>query len=191
MTLRTRAAIAVLLCGLPACMGRTRAEDPLPGPTQDAAVVADADTSARRVIASAYVPVPPWEAWDWVASPDRLTEWLAQDVTLDAIVGGPVRLTTDGVVTEGLVESVDEPNSMAWSVVTLEGPARVVTFRVSGEIGGSRIYVDDGPFPADSAGEASAVMHRRHWSAALGVLRAAVIRRLPTEPQESPFIATR
>ena len=116
MTLRAYAAIAFLCGGLTACLARTRAEDPLPGPQQDAAVVADAATSERRVVASAYVPVPPWEAWDWIASSDRLDQWLAQEVALDVIVGGPVRLVSDGVVTEGSISAVDEPTSMAWSL---------------------------------------------------------------------------
>ncbi|MBK6940679.1 MAG: SRPBCC domain-containing protein [Planctomycetes bacterium] len=189
MTLRAYAAIAFLCGGLTACLARTRAEDPLPGPQQDAAVVADAATSERRVVASAYVPVPPWEAWDWIASSDRLDQWLAQEVALDVIVGGPVRLVSDGVVTEGSISAVDEPTSMAWSLSASGGAQRVVTFRVSGEIGGARIYVDEGPFPADAAGEATAVAHRRRWNQALSVLRAAVMRGLPTEPQESPFTA--
>lgn len=189
MTLRAYAAIAVLCGGLTACMARTRAEDPLPGPQQDAAVVADAATSERRVVASAYVPVPPWEAWDWIASNDRLEQWLAQEVAIDVIVGGPVRLVSDGVVTEGSITAVEEPNAMAWSLAAGVASERVVTFRVTGEIGGSRIHVDEGPFPADAAGEAIAVAHRRRWNQSLSVLRAAVMRGLPTEPQESPFTA--
>lgn len=190
MTMRALALVAAMACGFTACFSRTRAEDPLPGPRQDAAVVADADTSKRRVVASAFVPVPPWEAWDWIASSDRLEQWLAQEVALDVIVGGPVRLTTDGVVTEGSVSAVDEPTSMAWSMAASDGAARVVTFRVSGEVGGSRIHVDEGPFSADRSGEVTAVSHRKRWGEALGVLRAAVERRLPTEPQDSPFAAS-
>lgn len=190
MTMRACAAIAALVGGLTACMARTRAEDPLPGPQQDAAVVADAQTSERRVVASAYVPIPPWEAWDWITSADRLELWLAEDVAIDVIVGGPVRLESDSVVTEGTIAAVDEPIAMTWSMAAADGSPRGVTFRVSGEIGGARIHVDEGPFPPDGAGEAIAVAHRQRWNASLAVLRAAVMRRLPTEPQESPFTAT-
>jgi uncharacterized protein YndB with AHSA1/START domain len=185
---RVLAAGALLVPCFTSCFGPTRAEDPLPGAVQEAAVIAD-DDSMRHVLATAYLPVPPWEAWDWVASDDRLEAWLARDVTLDAFVGGPVRLAADIGEANGSVTALDEPRSMTWLFDDQLKPdgtttRRAVSFTVTEEIGGSRIHIQEGPFDATQAGERLAVAHRQRWTESMRILRAAVMRRLPTVPQE-------
>jgi uncharacterized protein YndB with AHSA1/START domain len=55
------------------------------------------------------LPVPRDEAWDALTDPDRLEEWFANGVELDAVPGGrAVFRWDDGEVRHAVVEEVEE-----------------------------------------------------------------------------------
>jgi uncharacterized protein YndB with AHSA1/START domain len=55
------------------------------------------------------LPVPVEEAWDALTDADRLEEWFANDVELDAVPGGRgVFRWDDGEVRHAVVETVEE-----------------------------------------------------------------------------------
>lgn len=55
------------------------------------------------------LPVPREEAWEALTEPERLREWFANDVELDAVPGGnAVFRWDDGEVRHAVVETVEE-----------------------------------------------------------------------------------
>ncbi|HEX6723638.1 MAG TPA: SRPBCC domain-containing protein [Gaiella sp.] len=55
------------------------------------------------------LPVPREEAWEALTEPERLEEWFANDVELDAVPGGKGLFEWDnGEVRHAIVESVEE-----------------------------------------------------------------------------------
>ena len=59
------------------------------------------------------LPVPREEAWDALTEAERLEEWFANDVELDATPGGRgVFEWDDGEVRHAVVETVDEPERL-------------------------------------------------------------------------------
>ena len=55
------------------------------------------------------LPVPREEAWEALTEPERLEEWFANDVELDAVPGGEgVFEWDDGEVRHAVVEAIEE-----------------------------------------------------------------------------------
>jgi len=55
------------------------------------------------------LPVPREEAWEALTEPERLEEWFANDVELDAVPGGEGVFEWDnGEVRHAVVESIEE-----------------------------------------------------------------------------------
>ena len=84
------------------------------------------------------LPVEPEEAWADVSEPERLAEWMDEDVELDLWEGGDVRIGDR----EGVVQEVEEGRRLRFTWGGSE-----VTFTVDPVDGGSRVRVTESGGP--------------------------------------------
>lgn len=112
-------------------------------------VSAPAPTPA--VVRSVVLPLPAAEAWRLVVDPTELGTWLGDDVELDTVVGGALRIVEDGVIRTGTVTEVDDGNRLGftWAPSDADGSASSVTIEVAEVEDGAQITVTE--TPADGA----------------------------------------
>ena len=111
------------------------------------------------------LPVEPEEVWDALTSPERLEEWFANDVELDAEPGAEGVFRWDsGEVRQAVVESVDEGRllTMRWWDERAPGEATTVAIAVVPVEAGTRVVVTE---TAGASGFALALELRFAWTA--------------------------
>jgi uncharacterized protein YndB with AHSA1/START domain len=94
------------------------------------------------------LPADPDEVWDAVTNPERLEEWLANDVELDLAPGGDgVFRWETGEVRRAVVETVDEGRllRMRWWDEEAPAEATIVAIAIDEVETGTRIVVTDAP----------------------------------------------
>jgi uncharacterized protein YndB with AHSA1/START domain len=90
-------------------------------------------TVTREVV----LPVEPEEAWADVSEAERLAEWMDEDVELDLVEGGEVRIGDRS----GVVHEIDDGRRIRFTSGDSE-----ITFTVEPVGGGSRVrVVETGP----------------------------------------------
>lgn len=184
-------ALSSLLVLLPGCMSRTTAEDPLPGPVQEAALFAMEDGGHRMVSASVLLEGETFAVAKWFQQPNLLGLWLAEEADIRLDTDSHFRLGWPSYNAE-MVGEVAAREPGRWVECTLEpfGGAGVTTLRISTEEeapGFTRVRIEQWPFVGGMEGERVAEAHRRSWADALTVLRSAFHRGLPTTPAPPPI----
>ena len=94
------------------------------------------------------LPAAPEEVWDALTSPERLEEWLANDVELDVTPGGEgVFRWESGEVRRAVVETVDEGRLLIMRWWDEETPAETTTVAIAVEEveQGTRVVVTEAP----------------------------------------------
>jgi uncharacterized protein YndB with AHSA1/START domain len=100
--------------------------------------VRDPDHVEREML----LPASPDEVWESLTDDDRLSEWLAEEVELDPVEGGDLRIREeDGVVREGTVETVVEPERLTFTWSRPDEEPSHVDFRMEPAEGGTRLVV--------------------------------------------------
>jgi uncharacterized protein YndB with AHSA1/START domain len=76
--------------------------------------------SVRREV---VLPVPPEELWPALTEPDRLAEWLAPQVDIDARPGGGAVFRWEDGARRAVIEEVDAPHRLAfrWAEIGEDG----------------------------------------------------------------------
>jgi uncharacterized protein YndB with AHSA1/START domain len=76
--------------------------------------------SIRREV---VLPVPPEELWPALTEPDRLAEWLAPEVDIDARPGGGAVFRWEDGARRAVIEEVDAPHRLAfrWAEIGDDG----------------------------------------------------------------------
>jgi uncharacterized protein YndB with AHSA1/START domain len=101
--------------------------------------VRDPDHVERETL----LPASPDEVWEALTDDDRLSEWLAEEVELDPVEGGDLRVReAGGEIREGTVETVVEPERLAFTWGSPHEEPSHVDFRMEpAEGGGTRLVV--------------------------------------------------
>ena len=95
--------------------------------------VRDPDHVERETL----LPASPDEVWEALTDDDRLSEWLAEEVELDPVEGGGLRVRgADGDVREGTVETVVEPERLTFTWGRPDEEPSYVDFRMEPAEGG-------------------------------------------------------
>ena len=116
------------------------------------------------------VEASPAEVWEALTDPDRLSQWLAEDVELDLVEGGELRIGFEDGERPGWVESVEEERRLAF---TWERPGcgqSRVEFTLDALPAGTRVTVVESDLASVPRAEAAADW----WVAKLGALRATL-----------------
>ncbi len=122
----------------------------------------------RRVERDVVVEAGPEEVWEALTDGDRLEEWLASEVELDAVEGGEVTVRDEDGERHGTVETVEEGERLAF---TWERPGEapsLVEFTIEAVPAGSRVVVVETSLVP---GESFAPTASAGWGAALPRLR--------------------
>lgn len=182
--MRTSTSLLVPLT-MVSCMARTAVEEPRPGPVLQAGVFSLEDGATRVVRVSVYIDRDLAETRAWFLEERLLERWLAEEVEFRPEVGAPVKLAwpTFGVESTGEVVALSPGEFLEIRLDPFAG-AGETHLRLSGAPapGGTRVEIEQWPFPGDAGGEAIAEAHRLAKFRALRVLRAAIERDLPTTP---------
>jgi uncharacterized protein YndB with AHSA1/START domain len=134
----------------------------------------------RRVEREAVLPASPEEVWEALTDEERLAEWLADDVELDPVEGGDLRVrdADDDDARTGTVETVIERERLAFTwAAPGEDPSRV-EFTVEAIPAGTRLVVTETAISAPRAIATGTCAMR--WDARLMLLGFAVL--LSAEP---------
>ena len=94
------------------------------------------------------LPAEPEEVWDALTSPERLEEWLANNVELDVTPGGDgVFRWESGEVRRAVVETVHEGRLLTMRWWDEEAPAETTTVAIAVEQveAGTRVVVTESP----------------------------------------------
>ncbi len=193
-----RACLLLLLASAAACFTRTTAEDPLPGPVQDAAVLALPDSASGElsVTASVLLAGRPQDVAPWFRSADRLRRWLAEEAVLDARSEGEflLRWPSRGQELRGRVCEEDAPLAVTCRLEPFAGAGETfLRLSAAREAPGfTRVRIDQWPFPGGKTGEALAEAHRAAWCQAMCALRAVAAeggpRAAPAPPPLAPLL---
>lgn len=123
-------------------------------------------TEARQVEREAVLDVDLDRAWEAISDPDVLSEWLADEVDLEAVEGAPATFTFDGDERPGRVERVEERRGLSFTWEREEGRSSLVELRLTPCYRGVRISVRETDLGATSRVAA------RMWATPLARLRA-------------------
>jgi uncharacterized protein YndB with AHSA1/START domain len=91
----------------------------------------------------------PEDVWDAISNPERLREWLADDVQLSLTPGGEASFVLDGEPRSGWVEEVCRPDETGsgrlafWWQASGEPASRVSIELMPGERGGTRLRIQE------------------------------------------------
>ena len=97
-----------------------------------------------QVTREVVVPGEPDEVWDALTDPDRLEEWFANEVELDAEPGGEgVFRWENGEERHALVEEVEPGRRFAFRWRDERGAETVVAFGLELADGGTRVVVTE------------------------------------------------
>ncbi len=111
----------------------------------------------------------PDEVWHAISDERELERWLGEEVELDPVEGGDVRVVTDGEERTGTVEELDEGSRIVFTWARPgEGDSRVELTVLPDAIGSRLIVVER--IPATDGPMASAAA----WTARLTALRDAL-----------------
>ena len=92
----------------------------------------------------------PDELWRAISDEDMLERWLGDEVELDPVEGGDVRVVTDGEERHGWVDEVDEGSRLVFTWSRDGGESSQVELTVLPDAIGSRLIVVEraltGPF---------------------------------------------
>ncbi|MFH0946489.1 MAG: hypothetical protein V2A76_14935 [Planctomycetota bacterium] len=175
------------------CLSGTTAEDPIPGPLQDAGIIALESGENLQVNISALVEGSVSEVIPWFNDRVLMEKWLAEEVQVDRGEESVFRLAwpSAGIEIKGRVV---EQGLDRWQAVECElepyAGLDVTHLKISAEQeapGYTRIRLQQWPFRGGAEGEAAAQTHLEGWSRALTVLRSAVGSTLPTTPAPPPM----
>jgi uncharacterized protein YndB with AHSA1/START domain len=87
------------------------------------------------------VPATPEETWEAITEPDRLGDWLAEDVEIELRPGGGLRIGLDDAERSGFVEEVDEPRRLVFWWATDGEESTRVEIDLEPEPEGTRVRV--------------------------------------------------
>jgi uncharacterized protein YndB with AHSA1/START domain len=135
--------------------------------------------SVRREV---VLPVAPEELWPALTEPDRLAEWFAPEVEIDARPGGGAVFRWEDGTRRAVVEEVDAPHrlSFRWAELDSDGgaaPSRV-EFSLEEVEGGTRLRVVETGLSETLAATVAVLGAAGGWGRALRGLGAAVELRL-------------
>ena len=111
----------------------------------------------------------PEELWRAVSDEEMLERWLGDEVELDPVEGGDVRVVTDGEERAGTVEEVEEGSRIAFTWARPGEADSLVELTVLPDAAGSRLVVVE-RLPAQTDPMASAAA----WSQSIRALREAL-----------------
>ena len=125
------------------------------------------------VVRETLLDLDPDEAWRAVTEPAELEQWLGDEVELDAVEGGGLRVRDgDGGDRAGTVEVVAAPSRIAWRWHPVADPdlETTVTIELEPGDGGTRIRVEEsgfGALPAAAAPQGCALIAGWAWDVRL------------------------
>ncbi len=115
------------------------------------------------------IPSDPDDVWHAISDERELERWLGEEVELDPVEGGEVRVVTDGEERSGQVEEIDYGSRLVFTWARPgEGDSRV-EFTVSPHPDGARLVVVESA-PSTTGPTASAA----EWTRSLHALHDAV-----------------
>jgi uncharacterized protein YndB with AHSA1/START domain len=105
------------------------------------------------------------EAWRAVSDPAELEQWLAEEVELDAVEGGEIRVREDGHERAGTVERVDAPSHLVWRwhPVVDPGLETVVSIELEPSEDGTLVRIVESGFDALPAASAAGCALLADW----------------------------
>jgi len=115
------------------------------------------------------LPNDPDDVWHAISDERELERWLGEEVELDPVEGGDVRVVRDGEERSGRVEEVDHGNRLVFTWARPGEDDSRVEFTVLPHPEGARLVVVESA-PSTTGPMASAA----EWSRSLGALRDAV-----------------
>ncbi len=175
-----------VLAAATGCMTPTSAEDPLPGPIQNAGVFAMEGTEERELLVSVLLTGDPSEVWPWITEGPMLVRWFCEEVRTDASGAVGFAWPSRGLEMTG--------RELAGSDLSLDlsldpygriGPTKI-RFELQPGVAFTRLLVTQWPFPASAEGDSLADEHRAGWERSFARLRVAHETGLPTEPAPPP-----
>ena len=114
------------------------------------------------------LPSDPEEVWHAISDERELERWLGEEVELDPVEGGEVRVVTDGEERTGTVEEVEDGSRLVFTWSRPEGDSRV-ELTVYPHDDGARLVVVES-LPATGAPMASAA----EWTSSLTALHGSL-----------------
>ena len=129
---------------------------------------------APTVEREAVLPASPDEVWEALTDADRLEEWLGDDVRMEPVEGGEIRVSDEGGERSGTVEKVVERELLRFTWARPGERESRVEFAVEAAPGGSRLIVTESRTgPVGMAG-ASAARAAAAWEPRLRRLGSVV-----------------
>ena len=108
----------------------------------------------------------PDELWRAISDEDMLERWLGEEVELDPVEGGDVRVVTDGEERSGRVDEVDEGSRIVFTWSREGGESSQVELTVLPDAIGSRLIVVERAVTGPVA--------MAPWAQSLGALRESL-----------------
>lgn len=131
---------------------------------------------AASVTREVVLPVSPEELWPALTEPDRLAEWLAPDVKIDARPGGGAVFRWEDGSRRAVIEEVEAPRRLAfrWAEVGDDGEAHPsrVEFTLEETEEGTRLRVLETGLGDTLPATAAIVASATAWPALLRRLTA-------------------
>ena len=87
------------------------------------------------------VPAAPDEAWEAITDPERLEQWLADEVELELEPGGDLTIRTGEEERTGFVEEVDAPRRLVFWWAADEAESTRVEIELEPDADGTRVLV--------------------------------------------------
>ena len=100
-----------------------------------------------RVERSVDLELTTSELWEHIVNGDLASFWMGGTMSIEARVGGKVRLDHNGVHVFGTVESLEPGHRIGWTWRTSEGEPTIVTLHIEATAGGSRLSVAEEMIP--------------------------------------------
>jgi uncharacterized protein YndB with AHSA1/START domain len=97
------------------------------------------------------IEASPDEVWEALTDEDRLEEWMAEEVELDPVEGGGVTVRDEDGERAGTVETVEEPERLAFTWARPGEDPSLVEFTIESVPGGSRLIVVETPIGPTAA----------------------------------------
>jgi len=121
------------------------------------------DVETTEVRRETTFPADPEELWRAISDEEMLERWLGEEVELDPVEGGGVRVVTDGDERTGRVDEVEVGRRLAFTWSAPGKQESSVELTIAPDPGGARLIVVESPVgPVASAAD---------WSRSLSALR--------------------